>query len=649
MCGIAGFWGPSTNAVGHSELVRLMSRRISHRGPDDDGMWIDRDAGVALAHRRLSIVDLSPAGHQPMMSACGRFVISFNGEIYNHNQLRRCFSGDHAWRGHSDTEVLLAAIAKWGIRRALEQSVGMFAFAVWDRELRTLTLARDRLGEKPLYFGYLQQTFVFASEPSAFTAHPEWRGEVDRDSLALLMRHNYIPAPYSIYKGVSKLRPGQILTITKPSDQPCFETYWSASAVAETGSASPFTGTPVEAVERLEGLLRQSLQGQMMADVPLGAFLSGGVDSSVVVALMQSISPKPVKTFTIGFEHQDFNEAKHAKVVARHLGAAHNELYVTEREARDVIPKLPRFYSEPFADASQIPTYLVSRLAREHVTVSLSGDGGDELFAGYSRYAVAQTVWGRLKLLPRWARKAGQTLATTLSPAVYDAIFGAMQYRRENRPGDRIHKAAGLLPSESLVELYAGMVSVWGDPTPVIGVRSAPTVLSGGKRELVLNSDFQRLMYLDLVSYLPGDILAKVDRASMAVGLEARVPLLDHRIVEFAFSLPAAYLNRDGQSKWPLRQVLYKYVPRPLIERPKMGFGVPIDGWLRGPLHDWAEDLLSEARLKREGYLNPAPIRRAWAQHLSGRRNMQYHLWPVLMFQEWVSQQAATHACDVPR
>ncbi|MDZ4843143.1 MAG: asparagine synthase (glutamine-hydrolyzing) [Hyphomicrobium aestuarii] len=639
MCGIAGFWGPTSNADGHSALVRRMSNRIAHRGPDGDGVWTDPDAEIALAHRRLSIVDLSPAGAQPMVSACGRYVISFNGEIYNHVDLRSSLGRDQVWRGHSDTEVLLAAIARWGVRRALEQSVGMFAFAVWDRKLRTLALARDRLGEKPLYFGYLQQTFVFASELSAFTAHPEWRGGVNRDSLALLMRHNYIPAPHSIYEGISKLGPGQILTLTKPSDQPHFESYWSASAVAQAGSVSPFTGTPDQAVERLEGLLRQSLQGQMMADVPLGAFLSGGVDSSTVVALMQSMSSCPVKTFTIGFEQKDFNEAEQAKAIARHLGTAHSELYVSEQEARDVIPQLPRYYSEPFADASQIPTYLVSRLAKQHVTVSLSGDGGDELFAGYSRYALAQTLWNRLKPLPRWVRRAVQALATTPSPAVYDAVFGAMPYRLGTRPGDRIHKAAGLLPSASLVELYAGMVSVWGHPTPVIGAGSAPTVLTGRQRELVLSSDVQRLMYLDLVSYLPGDILAKVDRASMAVSLESRVPLLDHRVVEFALSLPSSYLNREGETKWPLRQVLYKYVPQQLIERPKMGFGVPIDGWLRGTLRDWAEDLLAEARLKREGYLDPAPIRRVWAEHLSGRRNMQYHLWPVLMFQEWLSQQ----------
>lgn len=647
MCGIAGFLGSAGAAGQDATVARRMADWLRHRGPDDEGVWADPEAGIALTQRRLAIVDLSPAGHQPMFSACQRYVVVFNGEIYNYEDIRKKLDADqaHAWRGHSDTEVLLEAIARWGIVRALQSAVGMFALALWDRRDRTLVLARDRLGEKPLYYGQVGKSFVFASELKAFRAHPGWRPEIDRDAVALLMRHNYVPAPYSIYKGCFKLRPGHFLVLADGAREPRIETYWSAREASEHARAQPFDGSADESVTMLERLLGQSVQGQMMADVPLGAFLSGGIDSSTVVALMQSISSRPVRTFTIGFHQAGYNEAEHAKQVARHLGTDHTELYVTEREAMDVIPALPQIYCEPFSDSSQIPTYLVSKLARQHVTVSLSGDGGDELFSGYTRYAMADEFWKKLSRVPRPLRQATAGLATLPPPALYDGLAGPLmsllpERRRIGRVGDKVHKAARLLGTPNADDLYLHLCSHWHDPADIVsGSREPPTMLTGLDALPRLPGNVERMMYLDLLSYLPDDILVKVDRAAMAVSLETRVPLLDHRVVEFAMSLPLSVLRNQGQTKWPLRQLLYKFVPRELVERPKMGFGVPIDSWLRGALRDWAEDLLSEARLTADGFFDPAPIRLAWQDHLSGRRNNQYPLWDVLMFQAWHAAQ----------
>jgi asparagine synthase (glutamine-hydrolysing) len=629
-----------------------MADRIIHRGPDNEGIWVDPAAGIALAHRRLAIVDLSPAGRQPMTSSCGRYVIVFNGEIYNHRQLRRKIesAGPHHWRGHSDTETLLAAIALWGLQHTLELCVGMFAFAIWDRQERSLSLARDRLGEKPLYFGHLGGSFAFASELKALRAHPHWRGEINRDALALLMRYNYIPAPYSIYAGIHKLKPAQFLVLRAPGSDPYIESYWSARAAAAAGSARPFAGNDEEVVTTLEGLIRKALEGQMMADVPLGAFLSGGIDSSTVVALMQSMSSRPVRTFTIGFQQDDYDEAAHAKKIARHLGTDHTELYVTQQEAREVIPNLPKIYCEPFSDSSQIPTYLVSKLAREHVKVSLSGDGGDELFSGYTRYALTEDAWANLCRVPGRVRCIASWLAMRISPAFYDALATPLmqllpERKRVRRVGDRVHKIAQLIPLRSVDDVYKRLVSHWDSPSEIVIGGMEPPGLAASLDEVpTLGSNVQRMMYLDLTSYLPDDILVKVDRAAMAVSLESRVPFLDQRIVEFALSLPLNMLRQNGQSKWPLRQILYKYVPRSLVERPKMGFGVPIDNWLRGELRDWAEDLLAERRLKHEGFFHSEPIRRAWKDHLSGRRNMQYLLWDVLMFQGWLATEQSTLA-----
>jgi len=625
-----------------------MANGVTHRGPDDSGTWLDESAGVALGHRRLSIQDLSPLGHQPMVSASGRYVVAYNGEIYNFCQLQQELqSRGYTFRGHSDTEVLLAAVEAWGVEGALERFVGMFAFALWDREDRVLFLARDRLGEKPLYYGWQGGSFLFASELKALRQHPAWEGEVDRDALALYMRHNYVPAPWSIYRGIRKLLPGTLLRIPaglRPGELPEPLPYWSAVEVAEAGLLHPFEGSEAEAVEALDRLLRETLGDKMISDVPLGAFLSGGYDSSLVVALMQDLSDRPVKTFSIGFHEEAYNEAHHAAEVARHLGTDHTELYITPEEAMAVIPDLPRLYDEPFADSSQIPTFLVSRLARQQVTVTLSGDGGDELFGGYNRYAQGLEILSRLHRLPRPARRLLAGSLRALPPGAWDRLFALASpllpaSMKVRLAGDKLHKLAGILGLQGEKALYRGLVSHWDAPEQVVpGSRELPTVLTDPARQARLADFTDYMMFTDLVSYLPDDILVKVDRASMGVSLEARVPLLDHRIVEFAWRLPRHMKVRDGQGKWVLRQVLYRYVPREIMERPKMGFGVPIDHWLRGPLREWAESLLEERRLREEGWFDPAPILRKWREHLSGQRNWAYHLWDVLMFQSWLEE-----------
>jgi asparagine synthase (glutamine-hydrolysing) len=634
----------------------MVGNTIVHRGSDDSGIWCDNEAGIGLAHRRLAIVDLSPAGHQPMPSGSGRYVLAFNGEIYNHLLLRAeleeippgppLLTGGVNWRGHSDTETLLAGFDAWGIEATIKKTIGMFAIAVWDKQTRQLTLGRDRLGEKPLYYGWQgqgqQAVFLFGSELKALRAHPAFENRINRGALSLQLRHNYIPAPYSIYNGIAKLRPGCLLTVSL--QQPVVKewAYWSTLQLAEAGVAQPFTGTANQAVDDLETLLKSAVQQQMMADVPLGAFLSGGVDSSLVVALMQAQSNKPVKTFTIGFDEQSYNEAIYAKAVAKHLGTDHTELYVTSAEAMAVIPSLPGLYDEPFSDSSQIPTFLVSQLAKQQVTVSLSGDAGDELFCGYNRYTMSAKLWHKLALLPLPLRKQLAKMLVRASPVQWDRLMGVLPLANTKRPinmGDKIHKGAAVMTSTTIDELYANFITHWADATSVvIDSVSLPTLITASPDLNGLNA-IERMMALDTMTYLPDDILTKVDRAAMGVSLETRVPFLDHRVVEFAWQLPLAIKLRDGQSKWPLRQILYRHVPKALIDRPKMGFGVPIDDWLRGPLRDWAEALLDETRLRQEGFFNPAPIRQKWSEHLSGQRNWQYHLWDVLMFQAWLEEQ----------
>lgn len=661
MCGLAGFFrAPDQSANDLTMSLSRMTDAIVHRGPDDSGAWVDAELGVALGHRRLSILDLSSHGRQPMASISGRYVIVFNGEIYNHRALRKelelplssqsspvGYQRTTGWRGHSDTEVMLATFERWGTEGALGRFNGMFAFALWDRRERVLHLARDRLGEKPLYYGWMGDTFLFGSELKALKAHPAWRGEIDRGAVALYIRHNYIPAPYSIYRGIRKLLPAHTISIPVANgkrETPQPSPYWSAKAVAEAGTRKPFAGTQIEAVESLDVLLRDAVALRMEADVPLGAFLSGGVDSSTVVALMQAQSSRPVRTFSIGFFEAGYNEAKQAQAVARHLGTEHTELYVTAAEAMAVIPGLPDVYDEPFADSSQIPTFLVSQMTRQHVTVALSGDGGDELFGGYNRYFWGRDIWRSVGWVPQSLRRAIAHGISVLPLRAWDGFFRVVypilpRRLQANLPGDKFQKLAKILACSSPEEMYRRLVSQ-GDPESVVlGAYEPPTALTDNAQWADVPDFTQRMMFLDLVSYLPDGILAKVDRASMAVSLEARVPLLDHRVVEFAWTLPLATKIRKGQGKWPMRSVLNMYVPRELIERPKMGFGVPVDVWLRGPLREWAENLLSDSRLYRDGYFHPAPIRQKWAEHVSGKRDWQYPLWGVLMFQAWLEKQ----------
>ncbi|HEY9721587.1 MAG TPA: asparagine synthase (glutamine-hydrolyzing) [Oscillatoriaceae cyanobacterium] len=647
MCGFVGFVAAQDDGLHWEGVLKAMTQAILHRGPDAGGAWVDREAGVALGHRRLSIVDLSPTGAQPMHSRSERYVIVFNGEIYNFPELRRELEGlGYAFRGTSDTEIMLAAFEQWGVPDSLKRFVGMFAFALWDRAERTLTLARDRLGEKPLYYGWVGNTFLFGSEIKGLRAHPAWNARIDRGALALLLRHNYIPGPYSIYEGVHKLPPASYLTLSsgEPGRLPAPVPYWSLREVAEAGLREPFAGGDREATDALDALLRDAVKGQMMADVPLGAFLSGGIDSSLVVSLMQAQSAQPVKTFTMGFGEEGFNEAPHAKAVAQHLGTDHTELYVSPQQALDVIPRLPTLYDEPFSDASQIPTFLVAQLAKSRVTVSLSGDAGDELFCGYKRYEVGRRLWDKLGLLPSPLRL---TAARTLKAAPVGLLNATLgwaapalgRYGRSGAVGDKLHKLAEVLDVPTQEAMYQRLISHWKNPSAIVrGGKEPPTALTDPARWAQLPTLEQRMMYLDTISYLPDDILVKVDRAAMGVSLEGRVPLLDHRVVEFAWKLPQAMKQRDGRSKWLMRQVLYRYVPKELIERPKMGFGVPLGEWLNGPLREWAEDLLSERRLADEGYFDPAPIREKWAQHASGAYNWQGYLWTILMFQAWLQE-----------
>lgn len=654
MCGLAGYLGgaPRQDADVHRMLLKQMTDTISRRGPDDEGFWFDGERAIGLGHRRLAIVDLSSNGHQPMRSGGSRYVIAFNGEIYNHLDLRKeldAIGAVPAWRGHSDTETLLAGFDAWGIEATVKRAIGMFAFAVWDRDTGVLTLGRDRIGEKPLYYGWQgrgrEAVFLFGSELKALRAHPAFESSINRGAVSLQLRHNYIPAPYSIYEGISKLLPGCLLEVSLSRREPCVRPYWNGFHNARSGASNAFAGSPEEAVDSLETLLKDAVGKQMMADVPLGAFLSGGVDSSTVVALMQAQSSRPVKTFSIGFHEEGYNEAEHAKAVAAHIGTEHTELYVTADEAMSVIPQLPGLYDEPFSDPSQIPTYLVSRLARRHVTVSLSGDAGDELFCGYQRYQQTTDLWRRLAAKPLMLRRLAARGLLSLSPQSWNALTGSMQAVlprsiRGANVGHKFHKGAAVLESDSIAALYFGLISHWNDPASVvIGGQDLPTVLTGGRQQLDGLDEFQSLMALDMHSYLPDDILVKVDRAAMGVSLESRVPFLDHRVVEFALSLPQDLKIRDGQSKWVLRNVLYRHVPRQLVDRPKMGFSVPIGVWLRGPLRDWAEALLDADRLRSEGFLKPELVRAKWNEHLAGRYNWEWHLWIVLMFQAWLEQQ----------
>lgn len=632
-----------------------MSAQIRHRGPDDDGTWADEKCGIAFGFRRLAVIDLSEAGHQPQLSHDDRFVVVFNGEIYNHQALREeiATSGDSpAWIGRSDTETLLAGFTRFGVASTLERTVGMFAMAIWDRADRVLHLARDRFGEKPLYYGWTRDGFVFGSELNALRHFPGFDNGIDPDTLALYMQFSCVPAPYSIYRDVYKLQPGCLLTLPLQSapHRPAealfapaqhgalrIDRFWSLPDIAREGLNAPLRDDD-DAVDRLEHVLTDAVRLQSIADVPLGALLSGGVDSSLIVALMQTQSPGRVKTFTIGFDEHGFDEAKHAAAVARHLGTDHEELYVTPREAQDVIPRLPEFYSEPFGDSSQIPTHLVSRMARRYVTVALSGDGGDELFGGYTRYVWGRKVWDALRAVPHPVRRGLGATLQAVPQSLFDRAGEIAPARiRFSQLGDKAHKLGRRLGAvRSIDDLYRQLVTTWPESSHlVVGGRPLPTMLDRAEEISGIDDPIQRMMAWDAVTYLPDDILHKVDRASMAVSLETRAPFLDHRVAQIAWRLPLHMKVRGGTGKWALRQVLYRHVPRELIERPKMGFAVPIDSWLRGPLRAWAEDLLDENRLREEGVLDPAAIRRKWQEHVSGKADRRQDLWPVLMYQAW--------------
>ncbi|HEX2447646.1 MAG TPA: asparagine synthase (glutamine-hydrolyzing) [Methyloceanibacter sp.] len=634
MCGIAGFLElerrSGTQAL--EAIAQAMAAKLAHRGPDAHGVFVDADAGLGLGHTRLSIIDLSPAGAQPMASSCGRYVITYNGEIYSGPELRPELEAlGHRFRGHSDTEIIVEAIAEWGVRATVERLIGMFAFALFDRKERKLSLVRDRLGIKPLYWGQQNGRIVFASELKAFEALPDWGPEINLDALASYLRFAYVPSPHSIYRGIDKLAPGTGVTIAADGGAEPW-TYWSLMEVATRGRAAPLELGAGEAADALESLLGDAVERRLVSDVPLGAFLSGGVDSSTVAALMRAGSNSEVRTYSIGFADKAYDEAPHAKEIAAHLGTEHTELYVSPSEVEDVIPELPTIYDEPFADSSQVPTYLLSKLTRQHVTVALSGDGGDELFAGYNRHRFARVLTGT----PEAAAKALACGLSMVGPSLWERLFGLVpQRQRLPHPSEKMFKAAAML-REGQQGAYRALISAWHEPEKLVkrGIELKGPVFD---ESIVakLPDALDRMQYLDAATYLPDDILTKVDRASMAVALEVRVPLLDHRVVELTWRLPSRYFLRRGKSKWLLRQILYRHVPKRLVERPKMGFALPIGQWLRGPLRPWADELLSEERLAEGGLLDPAPILARWREHLDKRRNWHQSLWTVLMFQAW--------------
>jgi asparagine synthase (glutamine-hydrolysing) len=654
MCGIAGIL--SADRVDPALLMR-MAGAIAHRGPDDQGIWSDDEAGIGFAHRRLSILDLSPNGHQPMLSAGGRFTICFNGEIYNHGAIRaeleaKGLTPEGGWRGHSDTEVMLQAFEAWGLRSALERSAGMFAFALWDRKERQLHLIRDRFGEKPLYYGRVGHDLIFGSELKALRRHPHFDGQVNREALRAFAARTYVPAPLSIYRGIFKLPPGCILTLdrsalSKPLNSPPVEgeegcisvtRYWSYRDVVRNGLADPIRDEG-DAIEALEEVLADAIKGQSVADVPVGAFLSGGIDSSTVVALYQKYSLRPVRSYSIGFEESGFDEAQHAKAVARHLGTVHHEHYVTVREARDVIPLLPSIYDEPFADSSQIPTYLVSRFARRDVTVALTGDGGDELFAGYNRHAIVPRLWRHLSRLPRALRLAAAAPLSQLPAGFWTGASRLLANGDQPFLGAKIQKGLKIAGSASSIDdIYRNFLDEWSfGRNPVKG-----SELGRCGFDMDLGSDAPdtvRMMYCDAVGYLPDDILCKVDRASMAVSLETRVPFLDHRVAALAARIPIDMKVRGLQGKHILRQLLYREAPAQLFDRPKAGFAVPVGEWIKGPLKDWATDLLDPASMAEEGWFEAAIVQQCWQDHLAGRRDSTPALWAVLMFQSWLREQ----------
>jgi len=646
MCGLVGLLDRSAG-IDPLQLKRAASV-LRHRGPDQEGIWFDASAGIGLGHCRLSILELSSAGDQPMISQSGQYVLVYNGEVYNHLTLREKLKEEGAepkWMGHSDTETLLAVISAWGLVKTLRLSRGMFALGLYNRETKTLSLARDRLGEKPLYYGKVGTSFVFASELRAIRRICGASLEVDGDSLSLMLRYGYVPSPRSIYRGIYKLPPGTILQVKADGSFGEPEEWWSFRRVVQNAQNNKFDFSEQEAVDQLEEVLGLAVREQMVADVPLGALLSGGIDSSLIVALMQAQSRQPIRTFTIGFQEKEYDESSHAQRVSRHLGTHHTELQVTPGQALEVIPRLPEIYDEPFADASQIPTALVCELTRKHVTVALSGDAGDELFGGYNRHFWVPSFWEKIKYIPPFAR-AGIASAITAFPATgYNRIERTARSLlssslRVSHPGDKLHKLAAVLSASSRENLYQNLVNQWRGPLPLLSETEPPSLLSDPSRWPATTNFSEQMMAVDTLTYLPDDILVKVDRAAMAVGLEIRVPFLDQRVIDFAWRLPVGLKIRGKTGKWILRQLLHRYIPRALFERPKQGFSAPIGEWLRGPLRDWAEELLAPSNLATEGWLNPRPVRALWEKHLSGA-DAQHALWGILMYQAWVKAQYA--------
>jgi asparagine synthase (glutamine-hydrolysing) len=645
MCGFVGVMSKNKAMLNYN-VLKSMINTIDHRGPDDSGFWSNQNAGISLGHRRLSILDLSSAGYQPMRSPSGHYILVFNGEIYNHLEIRNLL-GKHSWIGTSDTETLLTAIENWGIHKTIEICIGMFAFAIWDNKKQELILGRDRMGEKPIYYGWQSKNniscFLFGSELKALKNHPSFLSKINRQALSLFMQYSYVPTPYSIYQNVFKLKPGHLLKVSLDKQEPTIEPYWSFMDVAKSSYVSKLYESKDNVVDKLESLLKSVIKQKMVADVPVGAFLSGGVDSSTIAAIMQSQSNIPINTFTIGFTEKIYNEATQAKAIANYLGTKHTELYVTPQQALEVIPDLPNLYCEPFADSSQIPTFLVSKLAREKVKVAITGDAGDELFGGYNRYVLTKKFWRKISNTPVWARSFIASSIKSLSPNSWNIMANSIQSLtprslRLNNLGEKLHKAAKAMTAEKYDDFYLDLVTHCNPEEIVIGNFKQRAFFDFTQSDFTLFDDVEKMMIADTMSYLPDDILVKVDRASMAVSLESRIPFLDHRVVDFAWRVPQSMKINKFTSKWILREILYKHVPKHLTQQPKMGFSVPIDSWLRGPLKDWAETLLDENRLTQEGFFHPEPIRNKWLEHLSGKKNWQHFLWNVLMFQSWLSK-----------